>query len=208
LSSLRLTNGEQSIGSSEIRNAVEDLGLHYANRYDGEGVFAMPVLKGAKPFADDLVEEMTDNGLSVVVHDIQISSMKGDKSTGEAEWLLPPPDDVAGRNILLIEDIDDTRVTMGAIARALLGRGAKRVDIAILLNKKHDRKIHKLENLGFDEVCHGFDIADKFVIGYGLDWNQYFRTLDHITTARVETDSFGKICVPDVRQDPDYPLAA
>lgn len=99
---------------------------------------------------------------------------------GDLDWLVPPRLDLAGRTVLLVDDILDEGVTLKALADECLSRGAREVLTAVLVDKRHDRKILP----GYRADFTGFDIPDRFVFGYGLDYDGVWRNAPGIYAVR------------------------
>ena len=105
---------------------------------------------------------------------IRVESYKGKKSVKKIKLLTPVQIDVKGKNILVIEDIYDTGRTLAYIKNFLLKKKAKSVKVCVLINKK----IHKSSDIDIDYF--GFNIENKFIVGYGLDYNGRYRGLPYI----------------------------
>ena len=133
------------------------------------------ILKGSFVFAADLIRALHDAGMSPEVEFITLSSYRtGTVSTGEVTVLRDIETDVAGRDVLLVDDILESGRTL-AFARDLMrGRGANRVDIAVLLDKPGKLA----QPIVADHV--GFTCPDLFVVGYGMDVGHAFRELPFV----------------------------
>lgn len=178
---LRLAEGvEDLISSGEIRRRVEQMGSYYSHRYGDEEVVVLTVMQGAAVFASDLTREIRcPNLLSDYV---DIASMDGAETSGKAEILREPKIPMEGRTVLVIEDIDHTRTTLAALLPHLREQHRpKQLDLAVLLNKPLEEKAVELD--AADDVQYGFQIASRFVVGYGLDWKERYRSLPHVSTA-------------------------
>jgi hypoxanthine phosphoribosyltransferase len=132
------------------------------------------VLKGSFVFAADLIRAMHGAGLSPEVEFILISSYGAGISSGEVRILRDIDSAVTGRDVLLIDDILESGKTLAFTRALLLGRGAKSVSIAVLLDKRARRQTA----LEADFV--GFECPDRFVVGYGMDAAHAFRELPYI----------------------------
>lgn len=136
----------------------------------GDTMLVMPVLEGARPFADDFCSYLP---FPVERRDIQLRSYVGTESSGSVEFLTSPGD-VRGREVLVLEDIVDSGRTMTALTALLRERGAQSVQTAALLYKP-SRSV-----TGFVPEHIGFTIPDRFVIGYGMDLDGRYRELPYI----------------------------
>lgn len=139
-----------------------------------ERLLAVAVLKGSFIFAADLIRAMHDTGLSPEVEFIFISSYGAGTTSGQVRVLRDIDNDVAGRDVLLIDDILESGKTLRYTRDLMLSRGARSVSIAVLLDKSMRRQIE----LEADFV--GFDCPDYFVVGYGMDVAHAFRELPFV----------------------------
>jgi len=136
------------------------------------------ILKGASIFHADLVR-VIDLGLSV---DFIAVATYGSSvtSSGEVRFLTDLDESIAGRDVLLVEDILDTGLTLRYLQQNLLSRGPESLKVVALLHKQSRREIQ----ISADYV--GFDIPDHFVVGYGLDFDQRFRNLPDIRILNLD----------------------
>jgi hypoxanthine phosphoribosyltransferase len=160
------------ISSTQIRERVEDLAAEIGTDIAGKKVTVVGVLTGSLVFLADLIRRM-NQPLQVAL--IEASSYRGTATTaGELvinDGLLT---DIRGRHILLMDDILDTGNTVSKIVTHLMNKGAASVKTCVLL-----RKIGR-QQVEFEPDYVGFSIPDKFVIGYGLDFNDEYRHLPFI----------------------------
>ena len=163
---------EVLIDADRIEARVEELAAEIAAAYDGRPVTVVGVLTGCLIFMADLIRRID---LPLRVAFLTASSYRGETTIpGRLEIrddLLP---DIAGRHILLLDDILDTGKTLTRVVAHLIDRGAASVKVGVLL-----RKIGRQE-VPFEPDFVGFTIPDKFVIGYGLDFNDEHRHLPYI----------------------------
>lgn len=157
----------------EIAAKVKDLGKTITRDYAGKEPVMVCILKGASVFFADLIREID---LPLTLDFMAISSY-GDatKTSGVVRVLKDLDKDILGKDVILVEDIVDTGVTLSYLRSMLLHRGAASIRIAALLDKTARRKV---KDLKVDYVC--FDIPDEFVVGYGLDFSQKYRNLPDI----------------------------
>jgi hypoxanthine phosphoribosyltransferase len=157
-----------------IRNRVRQLGRLISSDMEGLEPCMVPVLDGGMVFAADLIREIT---LPSTMIPLKASSYgSGSESSGVVElpWELPKA--LASEDIILVDDILDTGLTLETVRRKLFEAGARSVRTCVLLRKK--RSIH----LPADYI--GFDIPDVFVVGYGLDLGGRYRNLPDIGILR------------------------
>jgi len=166
---------KEMITEQEIKNRVKELGKQISDDYEGQNVLAVGVLKGSVIFMSDLIREM--DGVNVEIAFLAVSSYEGGtQSTGEVRVLSDldrPIDDV---NVLIVEDILDTGNTLSYLKKMLRVRKPASIKIVSLLNKP-DRRVADIR-LDYE----GFEIPDEFVVGYGLDYDGYYRNLKNICT--------------------------
>ena len=164
--------GPVLLDSSAIRKRVRELGSQITSDYTGKAPFLVVILKGASIFHADLVRSIQLD----LAYDFMTVGSYGDStaSSGEVRILKDLDQSLEGKDVLLIEDIVDTGLTMHYLMRTLKTRAPKSLKTVVLLNKPSRRKI----DLSLDYV--GFDIPDRFVVGYGLDYAQQYRNLPDI----------------------------
>mgnify|MGYP002767676822 FL=1 len=158
---------------AEIQNAIKKLGDKINNDYKGEDLFLVCVLKGAVMFMVDLAKHLK---MPVDMEFIRLSSYgSGFTSTGKVNAVDISLPDLNGKNVLIIEDIIDT----GHTARFLMdfmkhNFKAKSVKFCSLLDKRIKREVD------IDPDYYGLDVDDKFLVGYGLDYDGFYRNLPYI----------------------------
>ena len=146
---------------AEIANQID---LDYK---DSKELIVICVLKGAAFFTIDLVKKMKT---PIVFEVMQVSSYSGTESTGKKDLDCK----IDGKDVLIVEDIIDTGYTLRALRQDLLARGPKSLKIAVLLDKKERRKVE----VPIDYV--GYEIPNKFVVGYGFDVDEHGRNIPYI----------------------------
>lgn len=147
-------------------------------QHDYHDLLVISVLKGSFIFAADLIRAMHDVGLSPEVEFIFISSYGAGTTSGEVKVLRDIDNNVAGRDVLLIDDILESGKTLSFTRELMLSRGAKSCSIAVLL----DKRMRRQANIDADFV--GFDCPDYFVVGYGMDVAHAFRELPFVGVVR------------------------
>lgn len=137
-------------------------------------LLVISILKGSFVFAADLIRAMHDTGLSPEVEFIFISSYGTGTTSGEVRVLRDIDNEVAGRDVLLVDDILESGKTLTFTRDLMLARGAKSVSIAVLLDK------HTKRQTELDADFVGFECPDYFVVGYGMDVAHAFRELPFV----------------------------
>lgn len=161
------------ISASAIESRVRALGEQLARDYDGKPLTIVGVLTGSLIVLSDLIRQI---GLPLRVGLLQASSYRG-ATTTTADVLLVNEGfapDVNGRDVLLLDDILDTGRTLATLVNHMRDRGARSVRTAVLL-RKLGRQVVAIEP---DYV--GFEIPDRFVVGYGLDYDDEYRHLPYV----------------------------
>jgi hypoxanthine phosphoribosyltransferase len=153
-----------------IQQRVRELGVQITRELNGTPLCLCPLLDGGMIFAADLMREID---LSVTLLPLKVSSY-GDETVSSGIISLPwgIPDEVKDKEVLLVDDILDTGRTLKALTEQLLNAGAMSVRSCVLLRKEYSK----------DQVADyvGFEIPDKFVVGYGLDLAGRYRNLPYI----------------------------
>jgi hypoxanthine phosphoribosyltransferase len=159
------------IPAGSIKQKVKSLAARISRDYSGKELLIVSVLKGSVIFFSDLIRRLSvDCGVDF----ISVSSYKGTDSSGEIRFLADLKESPRGKNILLVEDIIDSGCTLDYLKKNLLARKAASVRVCVLLDKKTARKtVVKVD-------YKGFTIPNKFVVGYGLDYNEQYRGLPYI----------------------------
>ena len=169
-------NLEPLFTAEQIQTRVAELGAEVARDYAGRTPLLVGVLKGAYIFLSDLVRAAD---LRLGVEFMAISSYgAGTRSSGEVKIVKDLDVPVEGRDILVVEDIVDTGLTLSYLISSLHGRGAKSVRLAALLDKWERRE----RDVQID-YC-GFRIPDAFVVGYGLDFAERYRNLPYVAVLK------------------------
>ena len=163
------------VSREEIARKVRELGQKITADYAGKEPVLICILKGASIFFADLIREID---LPVTTDFMAISSYgSATKTSGVVRVLKDLDKDILDKDVIIVEDIVDTGVTLNYLRKILLQRGAASLKIAALLDKTARRTVPDLK---VDYVC--FDIPDAFVVGYGLDYDQKYRNLPDIGT--------------------------
>ncbi|MBM3821181.1 MAG: hypoxanthine phosphoribosyltransferase [Acidimicrobiia bacterium] len=159
------------LSEADIQTRVRDLANEIARDHP-DGVHLVAVLKGAFVFLSDLARAMPGH---CSVDFMAVSSYgKGTSSSGQVQVLKDLSSDVEGRDIVIVEDIVDTGLTLTYLQQILRARSPRHLRTACLLSKPSRRKV----DVPVEYI--GFTIEDKFVVGYGLDYAEKYRNLPYI----------------------------
>ena len=164
------------ISAEQIAGCVASMGRQISIDYDGLNPLIVPILNGAFMFAADLMRHIT---VPAEVSFIKVASYELTESKGEVEELLGLNADVAGRHVLLLEDIVDTGLTMQEVVRAIKELQPASVHIATLLLKPESLKAT------LQVRYTGFAIGQEFVVGYCMDYDGHGRNLPAIFVAQT-----------------------
>lgn len=159
------------ISEEQIQSKVKELGTVLTKQFQGKEVVAVCVLKGSFVFYSDLVRHIQSD---VTCEFFGVSSYQGTQSSGEVKVTLDLANPVEGKHVLLVEDIVDTGLTMNYLKNAILSRMPASLTTVALLEKPEALKVP----CQIDHV--GFKIPNDFVVGYGLDYQGYYRNLPFI----------------------------
>jgi hypoxanthine phosphoribosyltransferase len=175
--------GDIVVSPDELQRRVSELGAEISRDYSGRELFLMGVLKGAIFFVADLMREID-------VHcelDFMAVSSYGSltNSSGVVRILKDLDVPIEGRDVLIIEDIVDSGLTLGYLLRSLRSRNPRSLEVCALLVKRQRRKVE----LPIRYV--GFEIPDRYVVGYGLDLEQRYRNLPYVAALDGDQQATG-----------------
>jgi len=164
-----------------IKDRIERLAQDIAEDIGSEPIYALCVLKGGYKFFTDLIDQVkkynhyaTRNTIRIAVDFVRIKSYKDDSSTGNVQVIgLDDLSVMTGKNVLIVEDVIDTGRTIKELLRLMKAYQVKSAKVASLLVKRTKGNLYR------PDYC-GFEVPDKFVVGYAIDYNEYFRDLDHV----------------------------
>ncbi len=162
------------ISREEIKKKVAELGalIEKDIKYSDNEIVCVGLLKGSAIFMGDLVQRINH---PVKMDFMSVSSYGSSMETsGVVKILKDVDEDVEGKDILIIEDIIDSGLTLNYVKKFLLSKGAASVKICTLLDKPYRRKV----DVTVDYV--GFEIANEFVVGYGIDYAEFYRNLPYV----------------------------
>jgi hypoxanthine phosphoribosyltransferase len=160
------------VTEEQIATRIEELAREIEKKYEGEDLLLVGVLKGAVMFMADLSRAIQ---LPVTMDWMAVSSYgSGTQSSGVVRILKDLDADVLGRHVLIVEDIVDSGLTLSWLMSNLTARGAASVEVVALLRKPDAAKVE------VEVAWVGFDIPNEFVVGYGLDYAEHYRTLKDV----------------------------
>ncbi|HCX78819.1 MAG TPA: hypoxanthine phosphoribosyltransferase [Firmicutes bacterium] len=169
---------EVLLSKEEIDEKVKELGKMLAEEYAGKRPLLICVLKGALIFVADLARAMN---IPLEVDFMAVSSYGvSTKSSGVVRILKDLETGIEGRHVLIVEDIIDTGLTLKYLIENLKSRKPASIKICTLLDKPSRRRVQLQPDFS------GFEIPDKFVIGYGLDFSEIYRNLPFIGVLKPE----------------------
>ena len=160
------------ISKRDLNKRIGEIANEISKDFNKEPILIVCVLKGATYFAVDLSKKIKDN--KVEIDFMKISSYSGTTSTGKVNIKLDINENIEGRNVIIVEDIIDSGISLNYLYDHLIKKKPKSLKIAVLLDKKERR----IKDINVDYT--GFVIEDKFVVGYGLDYDEQYRNLDYI----------------------------
>ena len=170
------------VTEGQLNTRVAELGAQISADYAGKDLLLVSILKGAVVFMADLMRAVT---IPVSIDFMVVSSYGGANTTttGLVKIIKDLDADLSGRNVLIVEDIMDTGVTLSHLVPMLKMRNPESVKICSILDKPSRRKV----SLVPDYI--GFQVPDEFVVGYGLDYDEKYRNLPFVGVVKPEVYS-------------------
>lgn len=167
--------GKPLFSVEQIQQKVRELADRISRDYEGKDILAIGLLRGAFMFYSDLVRMIQ---VPLTVDFIVAASYVGTETCGKVKIYSDIREDVTGKDVLLVEDIVDSGVTLNCLRERILECRPKSLRVCAFLDKRERRQV----NVPLDYV--GFVIPDEFVVGYGLDYENKFRNLPYIAAFR------------------------
>jgi hypoxanthine phosphoribosyltransferase len=164
------------ITKSKVQQQVKSLASQINTDFAGKSPVFLPILNGSFMFAADLMKQIE---IPCRVSFVKISSYAGTASTGKLKTLIGLEESLFNQDIIVIEDIVDSGLTLEKIVEELKGLGTKSVEVVALLRKRQARE----KNIAVKYT--GFEIDNEFVLGYGLDYDGFGRNLEDIYESTV-----------------------
>ncbi|SHE53616.1 hypoxanthine phosphoribosyltransferase [Clostridium fallax] len=160
------------LSAEEISKRIKELGLEISKDYEGKNIYVLSLLRGSFIYTADLVREIT---VPTQIGFMTTSSYgHSETSSGTVKVVNDIPDNIEGLDVLIVDDIIDTGYTMEFVVNHVKKLGANSVKTCSLLDKPSRRKV----DLTPDYTC--FEIDDLFVVGYGLNYGEYYRNIPYI----------------------------
>lgn len=160
------------IPEDKVEERIQQIAEQISRDYDGKVVHLIGILKGSVFFVCELAKRLT---VPVTMDFMSVSSYgAGTKSSGIVKLIKDLDDPIAGRDVIVVEDIIDSGRTLSYLLKYLSNKGAASIRLCTLLDKPERREVE------VDVDYQGFQIPDEFVIGYGLDYDQRYRNLPYI----------------------------
>lgn len=159
------------INKAKLEKRIEEMGKQISKDYEGKELVFIGILKGSVMFMAELAKHVKN---SVQLDFMDVSSYVGTESSGNVKINKDIRDRIEGKDVIIVEDIIDTGRTLTYVAEYLKQKNPSSVKIATMLSKP-SRRVMELK---VDYI--GFAIEDKFVVGYGLDYNEKYRNLPYI----------------------------
>jgi len=160
------------VTNEQIVARCEELGQQISKDYAGKKPLLIGLLNGAVPFIAELIKHIT---IDMEMEFMDCSSYNGTETTGKVVIKKDIDRDIAGRDIIFVEDIIDTGLTLSYVMENFKGRNVNSMEICVLLDKPEGR-----QQLKITPKYIGFKIPKKFVIGFGLDYNELYRNLPYV----------------------------
>jgi hypoxanthine phosphoribosyltransferase len=172
--------GEVLVSEQDLQRRIAELGAEINRDYQERDVVMVGVLKGAVLFVADLMRELT---VPCEVDFMAVSSYGSATDTSGVVRILKDLDaSIEGRDVLIVEDIIDSGLTLQYLVRSLKARNPRSLEVCALLTKPERRRV----DVPIRYV--GFEIPDRFVIGYGLDHAQHYRNLRYVAALAAERE--------------------
>ncbi len=168
---------EVLISEEEVNARIREMGEEISRDYAGEEVHLISVLKGGAFITTELAKRIT---VPVSLDFMYVSSYSGTESTGIVKIVKDLDEAINGKNVIVVEDIMDTGRTLRYLLELLKDRHPKSLKLCTLLDKP-DRRVTEVQ-----ADYTGFVVPDKFIVGYGLDYNQKYRNLPFVGVLSFE----------------------
>lgn len=169
-----LENIKVLINEEKLNKRIEEIANDISNDYNNEEIILVCILKGAVYFATDLSKKITNNDIILDFMKVSSYGIGERKSTGKINFKLDLSEDIENKNVIIVEDIADSGITLNYLYDYLSTKNPKTLKICVLLDKVERR----VQNIKLDYV--GFEIENKFVLGYGMDYDEKYRNIPYI----------------------------
>lgn len=159
------------INKAKLEKRIEEIAKQIEKDYEGKEIVLIGILKGSVMFMAELAKKIRNN---VILDFMDVSSYEGTESTGKIKINKDIRDSIEGKDVIIVEDIIDTGRTLTEVIEYLKQKNPNSLKITTMLSKPSRR----VKELNVDYI--GFAIEDKFVVGYGLDYDEKYRNLPYI----------------------------
>ena len=161
------------IDEEKLNNRIKEISQDIEKQFKGEEIVLVCILKGAVYFTVELSKNIKDS--SVILDFMKVSSYgEGTETTGNVELKVDLSTNIENKNVIIVEDIIDSGYTLNYLYDYLKSKNPKTLKICVLLDKKERRE----KDINVDYI--GFEIENKFVVGYGLDYADKYRNLPYV----------------------------
>ncbi len=173
-----IKTNEVLITKEQLEKRVAELGAQISKDYEGKTILLIGILKGSVPFMADLMRHIDGD---VEIDFMSVSSYgSSTKSSGVVRIIKDLDKSIEGKDVIIVEDIVDSGLTLSYLKSHLLSRNPASLKVCTMLDKPARRKVE------FKPDYCGFEIEDKFIVGYGLDFDQKYRHLPYISWIKEE----------------------
>ncbi|OGW36828.1 MAG: hypoxanthine phosphoribosyltransferase [Nitrospirae bacterium RBG_13_39_12] len=170
--------GKPLLTTQQIQKKVEELANKISKDYSGKDLVVIGILKGAFMFFSDIVRAIK---VPITIDFIMASSYVKTETSGEVKIYYDVREPLSDKDVLLVDDIIDSGITLNYVRESILTKNPKSLKICIFLDKKERRMV----KVPLDYV--GFEIPNEYVVGYGLDYDSKFRNLPYVSVFKKET---------------------
>ncbi len=161
------------IDEEKLNKRISEIAKKISSDYINEEIVLVCILKGAAYFAIDLSKKITND--NIIIDFMKVSSYGSQtESSGKINLKLDLSENIENKNVIIVEDILDTGITLNYLYNHLKSKNPKSLKLCVLLDKKERR----IQDINADYI--GFEIENKFVIGFGLDYDEKYRNLPYI----------------------------
>lgn len=169
-----IENIKKLINAKQLQEKIKEIANQISTDYKNEELLLICILKGAVYFAIDLSKNIKNENLIIDFMKVSSYGINNRESTGNINFSLDVSQSIEGKNVIIVEDIIDSGITLSYLYDYLKKKNPKSLKICVLLDKKERRE----KEVKID--YKGFEIENKFVLGYGLDYDEKYRNLPYI----------------------------
>ena len=160
------------IDEKTLKTRIAEMAAEISKDYEGEELLVIGLLKGASYFMMELTQHLS---VPTQIDFLKVSSYgSGTSTSGKVDIQFDTSRNLAGKNVLIVDDVVDSGLTLKAVRELFRTRNCKSIRLAAMLDKKERRLVKMVPDY------HGFVIPDELVVGFGLDYNEDYRTLPYV----------------------------